>query len=379
MKIDVSDEHLGQSMDRLIGLVLLLEHCKRYGYFDLTLSQFTDVWKDGTLNTLRRHIVDSITCPILQKVFSADGVEDILLPYTFLENKFEQRIRNSLWLLLRDHPIPLWLFGDYHQFCVANPHGKFGKRERSSQTRHAHGTHYTPAPIVDYLAAAVLRDESSSDLPGVLDPSCGCGSFLIAVFRYLVEQRCQNESASNWGQSILEILKRSLFGVDIDAQAIGWTIRLLYLESRRLIETKKGSAIHLSIPDISGNFFVKSFFEVNRQTFNGRIKTILGGPPFVRYGELKKKQRDLIKQLRERFSSIKTGQFDLYMPFIEHAVNLLDDGNKIGFSLSNSFLHTDTGKGICRYILDRCCPLEVLEFSDRSIYPDAKVPIALLR
>ena len=55
VKMEISDEHLGQSVDRLIGLVLLLEHCKRYGYFDLTLSQFTDVWKDGTLNTLQRH------------------------------------------------------------------------------------------------------------------------------------------------------------------------------------------------------------------------------------------------------------------------------------------------------------------------------------
>ncbi len=36
----------------------------------------------------------------------------------------------------------------------------------------------------------------------------------------------------------------------------------------------------------------------------------------MRYAELQKNQPRLAKQLRERFISTKTGQFDLYMPFI---------------------------------------------------------------
>ena len=31
---EMSNEHLGLSVDRLIGLIVLLEYCKRYGYFD---------------------------------------------------------------------------------------------------------------------------------------------------------------------------------------------------------------------------------------------------------------------------------------------------------------------------------------------------------
>ena len=373
---NVSDEHLGMAVDRLIGIVLLLEHCKRYGYFDLTLSQFTDSWNGGTLGTFQENIVNSISCPILKKVFATELFENVILPRSFLDNRGEQRIRNALWLLLRDSPIPLWLFGDYHQLCVANPHGKAVERKRSSQVRYARGIHYTPAPIVDYLTATILRDEDMSNFPGVLDPSCGCGSFLIAVFRYLVEKRCQNESAINREQVVLETLQRSLFGVDIDSQAIDWTIRLLYLESKRLIG---GENCHLPVPDISCNIITRSFFNVESRTFGGRIKTILGGPPFVRYRELVKNQSEFVKQLRTRFISSKTGQFDLYMPFIEHAVNLLDDGNKIGFSLSNSFLRTDAGKETCRFLLDCCSPLEVLEFSGGDIYPDAAVQIVLLR
>jgi hypothetical protein len=373
MKINTSDERLGQSVDRLIGIMLLLEHCKQYKYFDLTLSQFTDIWQGGTFNELQQSTVDSISCPILKKVFASD-CNDTILPNLFVEHRYEERIRNSLWLLLSGYNVPLWLFGDYHQLCVANPYGKYEGRKRSSQTRYARGIHYTPAPIVDYLTATILDNENLTDIPRILDPSCGCGSFLIAAFRYLVEKMCQNESTLNREQVILDILGQSLFGVDIDSQAIDWTMRLLYLESRRLI----GADGNHTIPDISSNFFARSFFDVNHQAFGKQINTIIGGPPFVCYRELKKSQPELTKQLQERFTSTKTGQFDLYMPFIEHAVNLLENGNKVGFSLSNSFLHTDAGKKICHFLLERSSPLEVLEFSESSIYPDAPVQIALL-
>jgi hypothetical protein len=377
IKTNVSDEHLGYSVDRLIGIMLLLEHCKRYGYFDIALFQFTDVWQNGTFDNLQQRVIDSISCPILKKVFSTD-CNDIVLPSPFLESRYEERIRNSLNLLLHETPIPLWIFCDYHQLCIANPHGKYERRKRSSQTRYARGIHYTPAPIVDYLTATVLGNQNQTDIPRIFDPSCGCGSFLIAAFRYLVKRMDQSNSTSNREQAILDILEQSLFGVDIDSQAIVWTIRLLYLESKRLIGTNESpNALH-PVPDISGNFLVRSFFDVNHQTFDGHINTIIGGPPFVCYRELKKSQPELIKHLRKRFVSIKNGQFDLYIPFIEHAVNLLKNGNRIGLSLSNSFLRTDAGKGIRDFLLDSCSPSEVLEFFGSAVYPDAKVQIALL-
>ena len=67
---DVSDKCLGEAVDRLIGLVLLLEHCRRYDYFDVTLSHFTDAWNGGTLDTLQENIVDSIPCPKSEEIKS---------------------------------------------------------------------------------------------------------------------------------------------------------------------------------------------------------------------------------------------------------------------------------------------------------------------
>lgn len=279
-------------------------------------------------------------------------------------------------------PIPLWLFGDYHQLCVANPHEKGWERKRSSQGRYTRGIHYTPAPIVDYLTSSILDaafQPSPEFHPRILDPSCGCGSFLIASYRYIIEQKDDWNDPKDRERTVLSFLGQSLFGCDVDSRAIDWSIRLLYLEAKRQIGHIQHEIDPTLIPDLSDHFLVRSFFDINPDSFHTKINTILGGPPFVRYSELKKSQPETIRNLKSRFQSAEPGQFDLYMPFIEHAINLLDDGDLIGFSLSNSFLHTETGKTICQVILDRCSPVEILEFSGSSIYPDANVQIALVQ
>jgi hypothetical protein len=113
---------------------------------------------------------------------------------------WEKRIANALWLLFRDHPLPLSFFGDFHQLWVANPLGTDASR------RYERGIHYTPAPIVDYLVNAILdrafagRSIDEIKRLRLLDPSCGCGAFLIAVLRYVL--RWLDDHAGNADDSV---------------------------------------------------------------------------------------------------------------------------------------------------------------------------------
>ena len=257
-----SDEQIGMAVDRLIGTVLLLEHCKRYEYTDVEVPEYQEIWKNGTLYDLLKKIAGSFTCPLLQRVFLPSTNDQIPLPFALLDSHFEQRIRGSVWMLLQDAPVPLWLFGDYHQLCVANPQREVWDRKRSSEERYARGIHYTPAPIVDYLTASVLDacfHTTPKFEPRILDPSCGCGSFLIASFRYL----SQFQSQENREKRTLDILGQSLFGVDIDPGAIDWTIRLLYLECKRQLGSRSEEISPEIVPDISKNIIVHSFFDLD--------------------------------------------------------------------------------------------------------------------
>jgi type I restriction-modification system DNA methylase subunit len=80
--------------------------------------------------------------------------------------------------------LPITILGDFHQMCLSNPlHGA-----RQENQRRATGAHYTPPCLVDYMVsrafATVRRDGIDPYRMRILDPSCGCGVFLIAVMRH---------------------------------------------------------------------------------------------------------------------------------------------------------------------------------------------------
>jgi hypothetical protein len=298
---------------------------------------------------------------------------------------WEKRIADALWLLFRDHPLPLSFFGDFHQLCVANPLGMGASR------RYERGIHYTPAPIVDYLVSAILdrafagRSVDEIKRLRVLDPSCGCGAFLIAALRYVLRWLDEyagkaDGSADSWFRQRFDVLSRMFFGIDIDEQAVAWTIRLLVLAvwEASVLDLPEGRQCTTAPPDLRTNILCRSFLDVEDDLPHSRVNAIIGGPPFVRLRELYRSQPEQIAAYRRRFHSARRGQFDLYMLFIEKALNVLIDGGCLGFSVSNSFIRTLGGNRIHRIIAQRSRIVEIVEFEDKGVYPEAVTQIALL-
>lgn len=105
---------------------------------------------------------------------------------------------------------------------------------------------------------------------------------------------------------------------------------------------------------------------------------IIGGPPFVRLQDLHRTQPDRIEEYKRQFVTATCGSFDLYMLFIEKSLGLLCESGRLGFSVSNSFLRSRSGGGLRKLIAESATVEEIVEFPDAQVYPDAKVPIALL-
>jgi len=311
---------------------------------------------------------------------------DASIPVVVLALDWEKRIADALWLVFRDHPLPLSWFGDFHQLCVANPLGSDTSR------RYERGIHYTPAPIVDYLVNTVLdrafAGRSIDEIKGlrILDPSCGCGGFLIAALRHVLRRLDNhaggaNDSRNSWLQERFDVLGGMLFGIDIDEQAVAWTNRLLLLAvwEASVVESQQMSQQRaLVLPDLRRNIVCQSFLDVEPDSLHGHVDTIIGGPPFVRLRELYKSQREQMSRYRQQFRSARHGQFDLYMLFIEKALNVLVDGGCLGFSVSNSFIRTLGGDKIRRIIAQRSRVIEIVEFEDKEVYPEAVTQIAML-
>jgi hypothetical protein len=326
----------------------------------------------------------------LASILQPNECAAIPVPAPIFGERRERRIADAIWLMFRDRELPLSFFGDFHQLCTGSP---LTTTANGLLTRRARGMFYTPAPIVDYMVSVtlggLLADRTPDELTRlrVLDPSCGCGAFLIGCFRFLIrwhEERLGDYQLAQ--RCAIDLMGQAFRGCDIDRRALDWTGKLLALaawHSTRGNVTCSGESQIESNPNFKGILTCRSFLEPhgdsNQLVSEPQYDAIIGGPPFVRLEALHRSQREWLRYYRRRFLSAQRGQFDLYMLFIEEALDLLKPGGLLAFSLSNSFLRSESGRRIRGYIAANASVEEVLECDDSRAYADAATQIALLR
>jgi len=384
------------SVDDLLAVALLQDYLRRSGRVDL--PQILEVHESlscPTVAAIATATTANAADPFISAVLDPQAFSDALpVPRRVLADDWQRRLRDATSLLYRDKKIPLSLFGDFHQICTGSPLNTKSPYAEGRGKRRERGMFYTPAPIVDYLVSATLGPLLNGQHPEevlqlrVLDPSCGCGAFLIACFRYIsawLERRpdCDYDLARRLS---LELMERVLHGCDIDPGAVSWTIRLQLLAAREILRSRvhpQGIESPPSVPFLRETIRCRSFLELSpfrpSASSSPSYDAIIGGPPFVRLEQLHRTQQDKIPLYRRRYLSAQQGQYDLYMFFIEQALDLLKEDGRVAFSLSNSFLRTDSGRFVRGYIAANACVEEVVEFEDPKTYHDAATQIVLLR
>lgn len=93
-----------------------------------------------------------------------------------------------------------------------------------------HGTHYTPASLVDFVLKKVLIPDRLKTNPRVIDPACGSGIFLVEAFRRIVRYELYKRGSGNLSFNELEnILKNQIGGIELNEEAVRITAFSLYL------------------------------------------------------------------------------------------------------------------------------------------------------
>ncbi|MDP6545115.1 MAG: N-6 DNA methylase [Phycisphaerae bacterium] len=263
--------------------------------------------------------------------------------------------------------LPITILGDFHQLCLSSP---LDSVQPIIDERRAKGAHYTPPALVDYMVARAFQDmameQSSLENLRVLDPSCGCGAFLIAVLRHL------STVTGKAGQS--RLIGR-LYGSDIDSRAVALTRVSLILSLCDEFAAVGGLQGLTSV--LRRQLATRDYLEGKTWACK-RFDLIVGGPPFIRVEQLHKANPRAVAQYRCLYQTARTGQFDLYMPFVEKSIGLLASGGRLAFSVSASFLRSNSGSELRRVLGKDCQVVEVVEFEDGNVYPDASVQIALI-
>ena len=223
----------------------------------------------------------------------------------------------------------------------------------------------------------------------ILDPACGSGAFLIAVFDFLfAEQRIVRNRLAELSPGLLvhasanadvEIITGNLYGVDVNAESAQITKLALWLKTAkrgRKLESldhsiRCGNSL-IESADFHNRAFVwrEAFPEVFAQ---GGFDIVLGNPPYVRMELLKP-----IKPYLQTRYEVVADRADLYAYFFEIGVRLLRPGGRLGYISSSTFFRTGSGEALRRYLAQSGEIETVVDFGELQIFEGVTTYPAIL-
>lgn len=245
-----------------------------------------------------------------------------------------------------------------------------------SSTQKVGGVFYTPDYVARYMLEQALS-RTSRTVPAILDPSCGCGAFLLAAFRALVARR--DVDADDF-DTRLQIL-RHIHGVDIDGQAVLVARRSLWLEMfSDTCSTDAlgcGSTADFLAETVRVANTLADDFEHNLPAPSSKYDIIVGNPPYRRELGTKSLLDEIAKtRLGHRW---RTARMDLWYYFVHRGLELLCDDGTLSFIVSG---YWTAGRGAEKLIdqLRREAHIEeIFDLGSRSVFANVSGHHMILR
>lgn len=310
---------------------------------------------------------------------------------------------------------------------------KLSKRKRD-------GVYYTPEWVVTYLVEQTLtpwfaaakascgypEGGTPADLASaqayvqrlraihIVDPACGSGAFLIAAFRRLLQERIAAErevvrlqtaalpDVVDETKLIQEILANNIYGVDINPAAVEIAKLALWLHSARA----KAPLSSLDHTIRCGNSLVGPDFWIGRnreadhaervnafdwrlafpeiwlEGHQGGFDIVVGNPPYVKLQHLMKVDPAVAAYLsaqrgEDTYQSTQSGNFDLYLPFIEKGLRLLGPGARMAYIAPSLWTVNEYGSSL-RALIHSTYQLERwVDFKAFQVFDEATTYTAL--
>jgi adenine-specific DNA-methyltransferase len=302
--------------------------------------------------------------------------------------------------------------------------------EEKPEVKKAGGVYYTPQYIVDYIVKNTVGEKIKNKKPEeiaeikICDPACGSGSFLVGAYQCLLNYHLdyytqeKNIKTSLKNKKIFEagnntykltidekqrILCNSIFGVDIDNQAVEVTKLSLYLKLLE-DESKESSEQLFKYSDItflpylennikSGNSLIGTDFYAQLDlelTDDDRIKVncfdwekefsnifkdggfdvIIGNPPYFNIQTLGAGS-EIARYIQKKYVDIWQDKSDILFYFLAKAMHL--SKTHIGFILSNAFLFSDKAKKLRNKIIDDGRLAKIVNFEQFQVFEGASI------
>ena len=249
----------------------------------------------------------------------------------------------------------------------------------------------------------------------VVDPACGSGAFLISAFRRLLDERITVErekdrvgrrairGAVNEATLTADTLENNIYGVDINPGSLEIAKLALWLHSSRA-DTPLSSLDHtlrcfnsLIGPDFwtsrrddpglrervnAVTTWRDAYPEVWPERQPGGFDIVLSNPPYVKLQNIRKLDPEIADWLQadrgdDTFVSARTGNFDLYLPFIEQGLRLLAPGGRMAYIAPSLWAVNEYGEGLRRLVHQRQQLGRWIDFKSYQVFSDVTTYTAL--
>jgi len=338
--------------------------------------------------------------------------------------------------------LPTEILGQvYEQFLgkvIRLTAGHRAKVEEKPEVKKAGGVYYTPSYIVDYIVEQTVGRLIEGQTPQqisrlrFLDPACGSGSFLLGAYQRLLdyhrqwyeEHDPQKEAQAKrpavyqgrggeWRLTTGEkkrILLNNIYGVDIDRQAVEVTklsllLKVLEGENQETLGKQLALWRERALPDLGDNVkcgnsligpdyfqaqllpdeeemrrvnpfdWEKEFPEIMKA---GGFDAVIGNPPYVRIQTMKEWAPTEVEFYKGEYTAASKGNYDIYVVFVERALQLLNDKGRMGYILPHKFFQAQYGEPLRKLIADGRHIGQIVHFGVEQVFAGASTYTCLL-
>ena len=212
------------------------------------------------------------------------------------------------------------------------------------------GAVYTPKKIREKILQRCLRDKVGEELRRlrIADISCGCGGFLMDAARYI---HCHT------GKSYADIFRENIYGIDVQEYSVERTKILL-----SLLTLSEGEDA-----DFKFNLLCRDTLDFASDDWNNQytgFDVIVGNPPYVCSRNLSDETHTKLKD----YEVCGSGHPDLYIPFFQIAIEMLNDVGRLGYITMNTFLRSVNGRALRKYFRRNGCSLTIVDFRGYQVF-----------
>lgn len=222
----------------------------------------------------------------------------------------------------------------------------------------------------------------------VLDPACGSGAFLVGVFDYLREENRRVDeilggTLLSQEEYVRNILRNNIYGVDLSAESVEITKLSLWLKTAekdsKLTSLDENIRVGNSLvfdSAIAGEKAVEWESLFPEVFEDGGFDVVVGNPPYVDSQTMVRHQPEERKWITENWRSA-SGNWDLYVPFLELSLKVLRPGGFMGMIVPNKVLSVPYASTLRQVVSDEFSLKSIIDCSKDDIFDVAVYPVIL--